>query len=155
MKQTLAVLGGALLFVLAVRAHAETVDDIIALAQKGVGEEVMAATVENSKTGFQLSAADIIKCKDSKVPDKVITAMIRHHPAAPAAAAVAPAVPAPAAPVIAAADGILNIENLDDKVWSYSYDPDSKTIWISSRASDGRGNLDAHGGLSIRMPAGS
>jgi hypothetical protein len=111
--------------------------------------------VENSKVAFQLSAADIVKCKDNKVPDKVITAMLRHHPAVTAAAAVPAAPAAPIAPVIAAADGILNIENLDDKVWSYSYEPESKTIWISYRASDGRGNLDAHGGLSIRMPAGT
>jgi len=156
MKQAMAVVGGALLLVMACvvsgSARAQTVDEIIALAQKGVAEEVMMAAVENTKTGFQLSAADVVKLKDNKVPDKVITAMLRHRPGAPAPAAV-PAVPA--APVIAAANGILNIENLDDRTWSYSYEPESKTIWISSRAADGRGNVDPHGGLSIRMPAGT
>ena len=162
MRRTLVVLAGALLM-LAVSVRAQTTDDIIALAQKGVGEEVMVAAVENAKSAFQLSAADILKLKDGKVPDKVIMAMLRYKPAAPVPppANVAPAVPAPPAKppappvVIGAADGILNLENLDDRVWSYRYDPDSKTIWIATAAADGRGNLDAHGGLSIRMAAGS
>jgi hypothetical protein len=160
------MLGSALLLALAVSARAESVDDIVTLAQKGVGEDVILATVDNAKGTFQLSAADIIKLKDSKVPEKVITAMLRHKSAAapapavvapaPAIAAPAPAVAAPAAPVtIAAAEGILNIENLDDRVWSYKYDPDSRTIWFTGPAADGRGNLESHGGLSVRMPPGT
>jgi hypothetical protein len=151
-----------------------TVSDIITLAEKNLGEDVLLATVEASSKPFNLKADEIVKLKEGKVSDKVIAAMIRHRQPAPGArvapaAPVAPAEPAPAqqpapapatpakaeAPVIGApAFGVLNIENLDSKVWSYRYEPDTQTIWISSSSNDGRGNLQANGGMSIRLPAG-
>ena len=160
MKQTLTTLAGLLLLMVAANVRAETLDDIITLAQKGVGEDVMLATVENSQSDFQLSVADIVKLKDGKVPDKVIAAMLRHHPQAPAPAPVAirarqAETPVEAARPAAGATGTLNFENVDEKVWSYSYEPASKTIWITSQAADGRGNLDPHGGLSVKMAAGA
>jgi hypothetical protein len=132
---------------------ADSADDVVAMAQKGVGEEVLLAAVENSKTGFNLTTADIIKMKESKVPDRVVAAMIRHRPGAKAEAAAPKVAAAPLAP--RAADGVLNIENLDDKTWSYMYEPDAQTIWISRGTTNGRGNLEPHGGLSLRMPAGT
>lgn len=165
----------ALLFSAAGVLHAAdtSVSDIVTLAEKNLGEDVLLATVEASSKPFNLKADDIVKLKEGKVSDKVIAAMIRHRqpaagrvapandPAAPAAPAPAPAAPAAntpgkaEAPVIGApAFGVLNIENLDDKVWSYRYEPDTHTIWISTSSNDGRGNLQAHGGMSIRMPAG-
>ncbi|MGD0092749.1 MAG: hypothetical protein ABSE73_22790, partial [Planctomycetota bacterium] len=71
-----------LVAVLAGRAFAQTTADIVLLAQKGVGEEVMVAFVEASSSSIQLSADDIVKLKDAKVPDKVIVALLRHRPAA-------------------------------------------------------------------------
>jgi hypothetical protein len=155
------------LSILAVRVSAETIDDILTLAQKGMGEEVLLATVERSKGSFNLSAADILKLKDAKVPDKVIAAMIRHKGAAGEAAVampreLPPALPKEDQPVLkyandreAPAEGTLNIENVDEKVWSYSYEPEAKTIWISTAVSGGRGNLKANGGVTIRFSAGT
>jgi len=157
-----AVLLSVLVLSAAGMARADGVDDIIALSQKGVGEDVMIASIEQSRSGYSLSAAEIIKLKDAKVPDKVITAMLRHKPAggivAQPAVAVAPAAPAPAEKMViapAAGFGILNIENLDDKIWSYSFEPNAKTLWISTASADGKGNLGAHAGLSLRMPTGT
>lgn len=153
------------------RAADASVDDVVTLAQKNLGDDVLLATVEGSGKPFNLKADDILRLKEAKVSDKVIAAMIRHRqgavaaPVAPAAPAVpaAPAAPeVPAAPakvelpvVGAAAVGILNIENLDEKVWSYRFEPDTQTIWISTSANDGRGNIQAHGGVSIRLAAGA
>ncbi|HEY3320035.1 MAG TPA: hypothetical protein VGP72_06195 [Planctomycetota bacterium] len=150
----------ALLAVCGIAFAADSVDEIVAMAQKNVGEDVMLAVVEKSQANYTLSAAEIIKLKDAKVPDKVITAMLRHRPAAGPAVATTPAAPnpapvAPAAPVVAAGKGALNIENLDDRVWSYRYEPDAQTIWIAPVAADGRGNIEAHGGISLRMPTGA
>lgn len=161
-----AVLLSVLVLSAATMARADGVDDVIALAQKGVGEDVMIASIEQSRSGYSLSAAEIIKLKDAKVPDKVITAMLRHK-AARAVVAEAPIVVAPNAPALAPAPaekmviapaagfGILNIENLDDKIWSYSFEPNARTLWISTASADGRGNLGAHAGLSLRMPTGA
>ncbi|HYG77718.1 MAG TPA: hypothetical protein VEK08_22120 [Planctomycetota bacterium] len=172
MRQSRAALLAAILFSLASTARAETVDDILAMSAKGVGEEILLTTVEQSKTGFTLNAQDVIRLKEKKVPDKVIMAMLKKRAAAnPGLVAVAPApAPAPAAvpapaPVAepapakparpAAANGILNIENLDDKTWSYKFEPATGTIWISPASADGQGNIEPHGGLSLRMPLGT
>ena len=132
---------------------AESAEEVISMAQKGIGEDVLIAAIENSKSSFNLTTADIIKMKESKVPDRVVAAMIKHRPGAKAADVAQPKAAAPRAN--AGADGVLNIENLDDKIWSYMYEPDAQTIWISRGTSNGRGNLEPHGGLSLRMPAGT
>jgi hypothetical protein len=148
---------------------AQGTDDVISLAQKGVGEEVLLATIEASKSNFTLSATEILKLKDAKVSDKVITAMIKHK--GTAASTVAAPEPKTDDPVIArkttsdrkiespvedvkVAEGILNIENLDDRDWAYTYESESKTIWIAD-ANAARGKLVAHGGVSLRMAAGT
>lgn len=159
MKIKAAMFLAAIVLVSAGVRAADNADDIISLTQKGVGEEVLMATVENSKGTFELTTADIIKLKENKVPDKVVAAMIKHRPGAravDAAVAAQPRAAAPLAPRAAAAgDGVLNIENLDDKTWSYMYEPEAATIWISRGNNNGRGNLEPHGGLSLRMPAGT
>jgi len=64
-------------------AFAQTLaDDVINLSKKNVGEEVMIAFVEASHSAVRLSAADITTLKDANVPDKVITALLRHRSAA-------------------------------------------------------------------------
>ncbi len=145
-------------------AHAESVDDIVTLSQKNVGEEIILATVSNSKTEFNLTAPDIIKLKNANVPNSVITAMLKHH-AAPASApvAVAPAAPpvqaapSPAAPPevvpaapIEAGEGSLDLENLDNRAWSYRYEPDLNTIWIVPAERGGRIAPNANLRLSMK-----
>jgi hypothetical protein len=67
---------------LAGSAFAQTLaDDVINLAKKNAGEEVMIAFVEASHSAVKLSAADIMTLRDANVPDKVITALLRHRPA--------------------------------------------------------------------------
>jgi hypothetical protein len=148
-----------------VRAADVSIDDVINLSQRNLAEDVIVAAVEASPGAYNLSADDIIHLKEAKVSDKVIAVMIRHHQGvARAGAPLAPVAPAAvnaAEPVIAAAPavgngfGVLNIENLDDKVWSYSYEPDTQTIWFSAAAEDGRGNVQPHSGISVRMPTGA
>jgi len=88
----------AALFVVALTgsAFAQTADEVILLAQKGVGDDVLMAFVEASKTPIVLSVADLTKLKDAKVPDKVVVAMLQRHP--PASAAQQPPVSQAAPP---------------------------------------------------------
>ena len=145
-------------------AHAESVDDIVTLSQKNVGDEIILATINNSKTDFNLTAPDIIKLKNANVSNPVITAMLKHH-AAPASApvAVAPAAPpiqaapppaappeaVPAAP-IEAGEGSLDLENLDNRAWSYRFEPDLNTIWIVPAERSGRIAPNANLRLSMK-----
>ena len=164
-KHTLVVFLGALMCLASVRLYAETTDDIITLAQKGIGEEILLATVEHASRPYNLTAADIIKLKEANVPEKVIVAMQKFQPGAGAKETVivparepAPAAP-PAAPAaaksVAAASGILSLENLDDKAWAYIYDPETQTIWISPPTADDPGTLAAHKGQLLKMPPGT
>lgn len=90
MKQTRLL---ALLFVIAagVPAFAGVVDDAIALASRGVSEDVISAWAEG-KGGEAISVDDIVRMKDAKVPQAVIAMIIRQQNRAPAVAAA----PAPA-----------------------------------------------------------
>jgi hypothetical protein len=164
MKYSLIAVLGLALCTISFGAAAQTTDDVIAMANKGVGEEVLIATVERSTAGFELTAAQILKLKEAKVSDKVIQTMLKHKPVA-AAANPRPEAPVAAQPPIdvvpannggreVAGDGTLNIENVDDKTWAYMYEPEVKTIWITGSA-EGKGNLQAHGGVSLRMAAGT
>jgi hypothetical protein len=164
MKVNLIAILGVLFCLIGFKAAAESTEDILALAQKGVGDEILIATVERSDAAFTLRAADILKLKDAKVSDKVIQAMLKHKPGVTLEAAGRPRPEAPVAdkpvaapqpnPVTGPVTGTLNIENVDDKAWSYSVEPETRTIWISG-ATDGKGNLTAHGGISVRMAAGA
>ncbi len=53
-----------------------TVADIKALAQGGVGEDVIITQIRNSRTVFRLSSADIIDLKSSGVSERVINFLI-------------------------------------------------------------------------------
>jgi hypothetical protein len=164
----LALLACCAIAATAFTTRAETIDDIVTLAQRNVGEDVLLATVNNARNDFTLTAPDIIKLKNAQVPNSVITAMLKHHGAAVAAApAPAPAAPALApaqAPVAAAplaeaprtaiaGEGTLDIENLDDRAWSYRYEPAVKTIWIVPAAVERRGMIGANAHVSLRMNA--
>ena len=148
-------------------ARAETVDDIVTLAQKNVGEDVILAAVDKANNDFNLSAADIIKLKNANISNTVITTMLKHHPVAVAAQAPAPVAPAPVPALVAPAappavarhapipgDGQLEIENLDNRAWSYRYEPAVQTIWIIQPTADRRGNIAPSGGLTLRMASG-
>ena len=52
------------------------VDDCIKLTQGGVGEEVIVAWAER-QGGSNLSATDVLRLKDGKVPDRAIAALLR------------------------------------------------------------------------------
>lgn len=69
---------GLLVFCVCLQVQASTVEDIVALSQKNVGEEVLLALIEQGKASYSINAADIIKLKDANVSEKVIVAMIRH-----------------------------------------------------------------------------
>jgi hypothetical protein len=90
MKQTRLL---AILFAIAasVPAFAGVVDDAIALASRGVSDDVIAAWAEG-KGGEAISVDDIVRMKDAKVPQGVIAMIIRQQNRAPAIAAA----PAPA-----------------------------------------------------------
>ncbi len=135
--------------------HAQTVEEIITLAQKNVGESVMIATVENSKTEFSISATDIIKMKEAHVPDTVMTAMIRHHPGAPMAALVTPRPLVSGMEVAPVGEGTLSLENLDSQSWSYTYEPSKQTIWFSKKVKDTSGTLAPNCGVTLRLKSGS
>ena len=48
-------------------------------------------------------------------------------------------------------DGQLrNLENFDNRIWSYRFEPAAQTIWIMP-PQDTRGNIAANGGLTLRM----
>jgi len=57
--------------------QAATVEDIVTLTQKGIGDEVMLAFVEASEP-IALTADDILKLKDAKVPKEVVVAILKH-----------------------------------------------------------------------------
>ena len=153
--------------VVAFSAHAANTDDIVAMVQKQAGDDVILKVIEQSPTGFNLSAPQIVKLKEAKVPDKVIAAMIRHQPAVSTAVAAQPGEIAPAAPLVVVPpavvqqnreagqnDGTLSIENLDGRAWAYRYEPEIQTLWITPATND-RGNIAAHGGINLRMKEGT
>src|SRR5439155_10018762 len=85
--------------------------EVIRLAQSGVGEDVIKAYIENSASGFELSADHILYLRDLGISSDLITDMLNRDkvlrnqspPAAPPAAAPpvteAPAPPEPTVPV--------------------------------------------------------
>ena len=108
MRTSAFVLTGILLFAGAWTAQAaEGMDEVVKLAQSGLGEDVLMAYVEASPTAYDLSVADIVYLSDLGIPQKVIAAMVTHGkelrdkaaPQAPApAVAEVLAVPAPEPP---------------------------------------------------------
>lgn len=153
------ILGLAIIAVAPQTARAETTDEIVKLAEKGLGEEVLIAAVERSDKGFNLTADEIIKLKQANVPEKVIAAMLRKKSAAAVPAKV------PAAPTVeqgevrvaekAGEQGTLNLENVDDRSWSYRIDTATRVLWISPAGEEEKKALTPHGGLSLSVPKGA
>jgi hypothetical protein len=79
MKIRVAFFLGVLVLCSAFSVQASTMDDVIALNQKNVGEDVLLAMVDKDRSRYALGASDIVRLKDARVPEKVILAMIRHR----------------------------------------------------------------------------
>jgi len=62
---------------------ADTVDDMVTLAQRGIGDEVLLAKAETGSMPA-LSTQDILRLKDGRVSDRVIATMIRRGSSAQA-----------------------------------------------------------------------
>lgn len=144
-------------------AETVSVADIVKMANQGVGEDVLLATVERSEGTYSLTAEQILTLKQVGVPEKVIAAMLRKKGAAVlppvevaprVADGVPQAAPAAAAPV-AAAQGTLNIENVDELTWAYRLDPNSRILWFSKPDAASERLLGAHGGVTLTAPAGA
>ena len=87
------------------------VADVKALAKAGISEDVIISQIQNSRTVYHLSAADIIDLRDAGVTDKVVNYMINTPSTAGAAAPASTMVvqqappPPPAETVVVAAPG--------------------------------------------------
>src|SRR5262245_51652567 len=71
--------------VVALPVFADVTEDAIKLTAAGVGEEVVVAWAERQDAG-NISAQDIIRMKDGKVPDRAIATLIRSGSSRSAAA---------------------------------------------------------------------
>ncbi|MCW8128880.1 MAG: hypothetical protein KIS92_00720 [Planctomycetota bacterium] len=136
-------------------ARAESTDEIVKLAEKGIGEDVLLAAVDRSDKGFSLTADDIIKLKQAHVPEKVIAAMLRKKPAAAPAGQPAPAEAADVRIEKAGETGTLNLENVDDRAWAYRFDLASHLLWITPAGEDEKKTMTPHGGVSLSVPKGA
>ncbi len=127
------------------------VADVKAMAKAGVSEDVIISQIQNSRTIYHLSAADIIDLRDSGVTDKVVNYMI-NTPSTISDAAPAPQPdpvviqqPPPPAPV----DTVVVSPGPDyvwlDGEWTWNgtgwfwvgghwgYPPHPHAVWIGSR----------------------
>ena len=66
---------------------ADVTDDAIKLTQAGASADVIVAWAQH-QGGSALSAQDILRLRDAKVPDEAITALMRSTPSAPSSAVV-------------------------------------------------------------------
>jgi hypothetical protein len=76
------------------RAEAVSVNDIIALARAGLGDEVLLALIEVEGSVFTIDKATLTRLKEAGVSERVIVAMVksgRTPPPAPEAGAIVPA----------------------------------------------------------------
>ncbi|HLX65208.1 MAG TPA: hypothetical protein VKX17_28325 [Planctomycetota bacterium] len=76
MKSKLCILALAAMAAFATPVFADVVDDAIVLAQSGVSPDVIVAWSQHQHMG-PLSAQDILRLKNAKVPDQAIAAMIQ------------------------------------------------------------------------------
>ena len=138
---TLALCGGAF-------GAAEGTDDIVKLQQAAVGDDVLTAFAQGSPVAYDLSADDIQRLEDAKVPATVIVAMLdkgKQTPSEPAAqplSAASPASPAsspvteeapsgPSAEVAAPAPGQANISTFYGALAPYgTWSQDAGNGWV-------------------------
>jgi hypothetical protein len=89
------------------KAHAITVDDIVALSKAGVAESVLIAVIDADQTVFTLTPQQIIELKRAGVADSVVTRMVltardnetRPRDEAPSVVVIGEKPPEPAPPV--------------------------------------------------------
>jgi hypothetical protein len=139
-------------------AEALSVDEVVKLANQGVGEEVLLATVERADAAFNLTVDQIVKLKQAGVPEKVIAVMLRKKgggmmPPVEVAPRVQDA--APQAAPDGAAQGTLNVENVDELSWAYRLDPNTRILWIYKPDAKSERLLAPHGGVTLSAPAGA
>lgn len=76
-------------------ARVVSIPEVVSMTQQGISEDVVISTVRSSPAPYQLSANQIIDLHRQGVSDRVIQAMLDHHPTAvavrPAAVMVEPA----------------------------------------------------------------
>lgn len=130
--------------------QAETTEEILQLAQKGLGAEVLLAAVERSTAGFALSTDQIVQLKQAGVPEKVIVAMLQKK----SKDAAAPAAPEAREPAVAGENGTLNLENVDDRAWGYRLDLATRILWIMPSGEENQRTLAPHGGVNLSAPRG-
>ena len=76
MSARLVVIVATLLLFAPLKAHAVTIDDIVALSKAGVAESVLIAVIDADQTVFTLTPQQIIELKRSGVADSVVTKMV-------------------------------------------------------------------------------
>jgi hypothetical protein len=103
----IALLVVPLVLLLASRADAVTLRDVIELTRAGLGEEVLLALIEVDRSVFPIDAASIKQLKEAGVSERVILAMVHSGrevqpppDQTPVDAPVAPVAPAPQVVVI-------------------------------------------------------
>ena len=118
--------------------------DIKALAKSGISDDVIITQIQNSRTVFHLSSADIIDLRDAGVTDKVVNFMINTASTiqpAPPVAQVAP--PAPQVETVIVSPGSGYVWVGGEWVWNgrwvwvsghWILPPWSGAIWISGRS---------------------
>jgi hypothetical protein len=88
----------ALLSLLASRADAVTIRDLIELSKAGLSDQVLVALIEIDRTVYTLDAATLKQLKDAGVSDAVVIALIRSGRTESVVAGPEPAVEPPPAP---------------------------------------------------------
>ena len=127
-----------------------SIADVKALAKAGISEDVIINQIQNSRTIYHLSAADIIDLRDAGVTDKVVNYMINTPSNAGAGAPAGTVVvqqappPPPAETVVVAAPGPGYVWIGGDYEWNgiswvwigghWGYPPYPHAVWISGHA---------------------
>lgn len=114
-----------------------TVEDVGKLAQAGVSDDVIIARIEQQKTTFELTAAQVAFLKQQKVSDRVLAAL------------VGKSAPAPAVPVQGA--GNLAVKNSSHRALKVSVNERDRIVSFSRT----EGTEAAQGGeLAFQVAAG-
>lgn len=93
--------------------------EVIKLFQAGLSEEFIKRKIESEGTVYDLSVDDIVACKNARLPEGLIEAMMatRKKAEAPAAARSAAPAAAPAAPAAAAPPAASSLLAQADRSW--------------------------------------
>jgi len=132
-----------------------TLADVKALAKAGISEDVIINQIHNSRTVFQLSAADIIDLRDAGVSDKVVNYMIDTpatvgaNTATTSTVVVQQAPPPPPVETIVVAPGPNYVWIGGEWIWAggwvwragyWGFPPRGYSVWVGGRSwHDGRG----------------